>query len=500
MIIKKDRVPLKFLIFAQHSNLKRNKFSTEDILKFFRDNPVYIETMMGIGRNVPQNKIRSFLRGLPGNISLVLNAIGIVKGSDNYYYRLPEILFKPIKNGGLYFRQSSDGNFETTFTNIHNISKEKFKQQKSKAEKALEVFLDRKTQEFKLRDYGNKGIKKIPLQEIAITGRKIKQYYFEQRKACFETDKKEHIYIPYPTVPYEEMAKNKPKVYYSIPKSFTFHPNCPNFVFKNFNNNLQYQNFYTIPFEMLNKLVFQKLKPDQADLYYFYTKQKNGDLWLYFKNGTPLLNLKEYKKIKKIEDISNVPYTAPYQNEKLRQYRESLHSGITSTFEDKIALIKKYKEVNQEVNAVSYIECLSLAKALKVKQKKEEKTIFVVRIDTTYPDLLCVYLEDLNEKERMGKTIKRLDLMDLFVIRHNIIQNIDQYKKRLFEIEAEYDAAQFSHHESPNDDITRSHYIAAWINNYSNNTYRTQTKLEIPIIDIKKLWNNLIKELQAQPT
>lgn len=84
------------------------------------------------------------------------------------------------------------------------------------------------------------------------------------------------------------------------------------------------------------------------------------------------------------------------------------------------------------MNAISYIECLSLAKALKVKQKNEEKTIFVVRVDTAYPDLLCIYLEDLSEEERLGKTIKKLDLMDLFVIRHSVIQNVDQYKDRLF--------------------------------------------------------------------
>lgn len=496
MIIKKDRVPLKFLIFAQHSDFKRNKFSTEDILKFFRDNPAYIETMTGIGRNVPQNKIRSFLRGLPGNISMVLNAVGIVKGTDNYYYRLPEILFKPIKSGTLYFRQSQNGNFETVFTNVQNASDKKFEQQKNRIEKVLDVFLNRKTQEFKLRDYGSKGVKKIPLEEIAQTGRKIKQYYFEQRKACFETNKKEHVYIPYPTIPYEEMLKEKPKVYYSIPKSFAFHPNCPNFIFKQFDEGLQYKDFYTVPFSVLDDLVFKKMETDQADLCYFYIKQKNGDPWLYFKTGTALLNLKNYHKVKKIVDISNAPYTAPYQNEKLRQYRESLHSGITSTFEDKIAFIKKYKEAHLEVNAVSYIECLSLAKALKVKQEKEEKTIFVVRVDTAYPDLLCIYLEDLNEEERMGKAIKKLDLMDLFIIRHNVIQDIDQYRERLFEIEAEYDASEFAHHDTLSDDVTRSRYIAAWINNYSDGVYRTQTKLEIPIIDVKKLWHHLIAELQ----
>jgi len=496
MIIKKDRVPLKFLIFAQHSDLKRNRFSTEDILKFFRDNPVYIETMIGIGRNVPQNKIRSFLRGLPGNISMVLNAIGIVKGTDNYYYRLPDILFKPIKNGMLYFRQSDDKHFETVFKNVNNVFEKKFERQKTKIEKALEIFLNRKTQEFKLRDYGNKDIKKIPLNEIAKTGRKIKQYYFEQRKACFETNKKEHIYIPYPTIPYEEMLKKKPRVYYSIPKSFSFHPNCPNFVFKEFDDELQYQTFYTIPFRVLDELVFYELKPDQADLYYFCIKHKNGDPWLYYKNRKPSLNLKEYEKINKIEDIGKAPYTAPFQNEKLRQYRESLHSGVTSTFEDKIALIKKYKEANLEVNAVSYIECLSLAKALKIKQAKDEKTIFVVRVDTAYPDLLCINLEDLSGEERLGKTIKKLDLMDLFVIRHNVIRNIDQYKERLFEIEAEYDAAEFAHHDTPSDDVTRSRYIAAWVCNYSDGVFRTQTKLEVPIIDVKKLWYNLINELQ----
>lgn len=497
MIIKKDRVPLKFLIFAQHSDLRRNRFSTEDILKFFRDNPVYIGTMMGIGRNVPENKIRSFLRGLPGNISLILNAVGIVRGTDNYYYRLPNILFKPIKNGMLSFRRNRDGDFETVFKNTQRISKKKFEEKKAEIEEALEIFLKRKTQEFKLRDYGNKGVKKIPLEEIVKTGRKIKQYYFEQRKACFETSKREHIYIPYPTIPYEEMLKERPRVFYSIPKSFAFHPNCPNFVFKRFDDEIQYQDFYTVPFRVLDELVFQEQKPDQADLYYFYIKQRGGVPWLYFKSGKPLLNLKNYHKVKNIEDISKAPYTAPYQNEKLRQYRESLHSGVTSTFEDKIALIKKYKEAHWEVNVVSYIECLSLAKALKAKQEAEEKTIFVVRVDTAYPDLLCIYLEDLNSEERIGKTIKKLDLMDLFLIRHNIIQNVDQYKERLFEIEVEYDAAEFAHHDTPSDDITRSRYIAAWISNYPDGVFRTQTKLEVPIIDVKKLWYSLIEELQA---
>lgn len=496
MIINKDRVPLKFLIFAQHSDLIRNKFSTEDILKFFRDNPVYIGTMMGIGRNVPQNKIRSFLRGLPGNISMVLNAVGIVKGTDDYRYRLPDILFRPIKDGMLYFRQNESGNFETHFKNVLGVSEKKFDRQKGKVEKALEVFLGRKTKECKLRDYGKKGIKKTLLEEIVASGRKIKQYYFEQRKACFETDKKEHLYIPYPTVPYEEMVKNNPKIYYSIPKSFVFHPNCPNFIFKRFDEEFQYEDFYTVPFSVLDKLIFKVTKPDQADLYYFFIKQKNGAPWLYFKSGNPLLDLNKYHKMKKAEDISRAPYTAPYQNQKLRQYRESLHSGITSTFEDKIALIKKYKEAHLEVNAVSYIECLSLAKVLKIKQDNEEKTIFVVRVDTAYPDLLCIYLEDLSEEDRMGKTINELDLMDLFVIRHRVIQNVEQYKDRLFEIEAEYDASEFAHHDTPSDDVTRTRYIAAWINNYSDAVFHTQTKIEIPIINVKKLWHNMIAELQ----
>lgn len=57
MIIKKDRVPLKFLIFTQHSEGRVNRFSTNDILRFFRDNPVYIGTMLGIGMSVPERRM-----------------------------------------------------------------------------------------------------------------------------------------------------------------------------------------------------------------------------------------------------------------------------------------------------------------------------------------------------------------------------------------------------------------------------------------------------------
>jgi len=130
MIIKKDRVPLKFLIFAQHSKGKINRFSTNDILRFFRDNPVYIGTMLGIGKSVPERRIRSFLRGLPGNISMVLNAIGLVKGSDDYYYKLPDVLFHAIKRGALRFRQREDDNFETVFSNTEGLSGKDFKNYK----------------------------------------------------------------------------------------------------------------------------------------------------------------------------------------------------------------------------------------------------------------------------------------------------------------------------------------------------------------------------------
>jgi hypothetical protein len=500
MIIKKDRVPLKFLIFVQHSKLKVNRFSTYDILRFFRDNPAYIGTMMGIGRSVPEKKIRSFLRGLPGNISMVLNAVGIVRGSDDYYYRLPEILFRPIKDGILRFRVRLDGDVEPQFTNVTKINEKRFEIFKQEIEKALQVFLDRKTQEVQLRDYDKKWPERPVIKEIVAEGRKISQYFFEQRKACFETSKREHIYIPYSTVPYEEMLKPNPRIYYSIPKSFTFHPNCPNFVLKTFTDNLEYKDFYTIPFRVLDDLVFKKLDPDAADIFYFCIKKRNGgEEWLYYnKTGQPLIPIAEYHKLNKVEDISKASYTAPFQNARLKKYREQLHAQITSTFEDKLNLIKKYKEANQEVNIISYIENLSLAKALKFKQEKEEKTILVVRVDTAYPDLLCIYLDDLNKAERFNKSVKSLDLMDLFLIRHNVIQNVENYKSRLFEIEAEYDAFEFSAHESPKDDITRSKFVAAWISNYPNDIYTTKKKIKIPILNIEKLWHNLIKDIQAQ--
>ena len=498
MIIKRDRVPLKFLIFVQHSRLKVNKFSTADILRFFRDNPAYIGTMMGIGRSVPERKIRSFLRGLPGNISMVLNAVGLVKGSDNYYYKLPEILFKPIREGILRFRTEDNGDFETQFINIHRVSQTDFKVRKKQVEKALRVFLDRKTQEVNLRDYDKKWRDRPIIKEIVETGRKFSQYFFEQRKACLETDKREHLYLPYPTIPYEEMLKKKPRIYYSIPKSFIFHPNCPNFVFKAFTEGLEYRDFYTVPFKLLDNFVFKKLKPGAADLFYFYIKRNKGEDWLYLKKGKALFSLAKYHKLNKIQNISQSPYAAPYQEYRLKKYREQLHKGITSTFEDKINIIRKYNEASYEANVISYIENLSLAKALKIKQEQTEKTILVVRVDTAYPDLLCIYLDDLTKEERRNKSVKSLDLLDLFLIRHNVIQNIDQYKDRLFEIEAEYDAFEFSHHESPKDDISRTRFIAAWITHYPKDIYITKEKIRIPIINIEKLWHNLIKEIQAQ--
>lgn len=498
MIIKKDRVPLKFLIFIQHGKLKINRFSTFDILRFFRDNPAYIGTMMGIGRSVPQKKVRSFLRGLPGNISMVLNAVGIVRGSDDYYYRLPDILFKPIRAGVLRFRVREDGDFDAQFTNTIKLSDKKFEELKNHVERALKVFLDRKTQEAKLRDYSERRSKQPIIKDVISTGRKVSQYYFEQRKPSFETDKREHLYILNPTIPYEEMLKPKPAVFYALPKSYTYHPNCPNFIFKTFTDDLEYKDFYTIPFRVLDELVFKKLEPDAADIFYFFIKPKNGEEWLYLKNGQPILPLTDYQKLNKTEDISKAPYTAPFQELRLRQYREKLHAEMTSTFEDRIELIKKYKEANQEVNIISYIENLSLAKALKVRQDKDEKTILVVRVDTAYPDLLCIYLDDLTETERFNKSVKNLDLMDLFLIRHNVVHEVESYKSRLFEIEAEYDAFEFSHHESPKDDITRSRFVAAWISNYPNDIYTTKRKIEIPIINVQKLWHNLIKDIQGQ--
>ena len=498
MIIKRDRVPLKFLIFAQHSRLRVNRFSTADILKFFRDNPVYIGTMMGIGRSVPERRIRSFLRGLPGNISMVLNAVGIVEGSDNYYYKLPNALFKPVKDGVLRFRQSADGNFETQFTDVYRIGEKKFEAIKQYTEKALQIFLDRKTQEVKLRDYGTKRSKQPIIEEICGAGRKVSQYYFEQRKPSFETDKREHFYILNPTIPYEEMLKPKPTVFYALPKSYSFHPNCPNFVFKTFTDDLEYRDFYAVPFRVLDELVFQKLRPGAADIFYFCIKPKDGESWLYLKNSQALISLTEYHKLSKIEDISKAPYTAPYQQERLLKYRGKLHAELTSAFQDKIELIKKYKEASAEVNVISYIENLSLAKALKFRQEKNEKTILVVRVDTSYPDLLCIYLEDLTEAERFYKSVKSLDLMDLFLIRHHVIQSVDNYKDRLFEVEAEYDAFDFSNHESPRDDIARSRFVVAWISNFPNNVYTTKKKVRIPILNIEELWHNLIEDIQAR--
>jgi hypothetical protein len=500
MIIKKDRVPLKFFIFVQHSTLKVNRFSTDDILQFFRDNPAYVGMMMGIGKSVPEKKMRSFLRGLPGNISMVLNAVGIVKGSDDYYYRLPEILFKPIKDGTLRFKVRPDGDVETQFTNIAKISDRKFKALIQYIENAIQVFLDRKTQEGGLRDYDKKRPEQPVIKEIADTGRKISQYFFEQRKACFETNKREHLYIPYPTIPYEEMLKPKSRIYYSIPKSFTFHPHCPNFILKTFTDDHKYKDFYTVPFRVIDDLVFKQLDPDAADIFYFYINKRSDDNeWLFYsKNGQPLFPIAKYIKLNNIEDISKAPYTAPFQKTRLKKYREQLHAQISSTFDDKIRLIKKHKEANQEVNVISYIENLSLAKALKFRQGQEEKTILVVRVDTTYPDLLCIYLESLTKAERFNKPIKSLDLIDLFLIRHDIIQNIENYKNKLFEIEAEYDAFEFSSHESPRDDVTRSRFIAAWISNYANDIFVTKKKIKIPILNIEKLWHGLIRDIQAQ--
>lgn len=498
MIIKKDRVPLKFLIFAQHSRLGINRFSTADILKFFRDNPVYIGTMMGIGRSVPERQIRSFLRGLPGNISMVLNAIGIVEGSDDYYYRLPTILYKAIKKGILRFRtREKDGNFETQFTNTLRWSEKRFELLKRQIEEALQVFLDRKTQEAKLRDYSTKRSKQPIIKDIVGTGRRVTQYYFEQRKPSFETDRKEHLYILNPTIPYEEMIKPRPTIFYALPKSYSFHPHCPNFVFKTFDDDLEYKDFYAVPFRLFDEEVFKKLKPDRADIYYFYIKKKNDEDWLYYKTGQPLFSLTEYHKLNKVEDISKAPYLAPFQEERLLKYRGRLHAEVTSTLEDKLDLIRKYREADREVNVISYIENLSLAKALRVRQEKNEKTILVVRVDTSYPDLLCVYLEDLAENERFGKSVKALDLLDLFLIRHRVVNNIDVYKERLFEIEAEYDAAHFAEHESPRDNITRSRYIAAWVSNFKSDVYSTQRKIQIPIINIQRLWRDLIKQIEA---
>lgn len=498
MIIKKDRVPLKFLIFAQHSKGRVNRFSTHDILRFFRDNPVYIGTMLGIGKSVPERRIRSFLRGLPGNISMVLNATGLVKGADDYYYKLPDVLFHAIKRGALRFKQREDDNFETVFTNTEGLSGKDFGNYTKRIEKALDIFLDRKTQEVKLRDYGRNWREREVIKEIKATGRRITQRFFEQRKAYFETDREEYLYLPHPTIPFKEMLKPRPRVYYSITKSLQYHPDCPNFVFKTLNEDLSYKDFYTIPFRIIDKLVFQKLKPDSADVFYLCIKERNDQEWLYFRDNRPLLSLVGYEKTNRIEDISKAPYTAPHQRARLEQYRKRLHSFATSTFEDKIKVIKKYKEANQEINVIPYVENLSLAKALKVKQGRTEKTIFVVRVDTAYPDLLCIYLEDLTEEERFGKSVKSLDLLDLFLIRHNVIHKIDDYKSRLFEIEAEYDAFEFAHHESPKDDVTRSRFITAWISHYPDDTYITKKKVRIPIINVQKLWSNLVKELQTQ--
>ena len=498
MIIKKNRVPLKFLIFTQHSKGKVNRFSTSDILMFFRDNPVYIGTMLTIGRSVPERKIRSFLRGLPGNISMVLSPIGLIKGFDDYYYKIPDILFYAIKKGILRFRQREDEDFETVFTNVERQSEKSFSNYKKQIENAVQVFLDRKTQEVKMRDYDKRWQEREIIKEIKSTGRKITQLFFEQRKAYFKTDREEYFYIPYPTIPYEQMLKKKPRIYYSIPKSIQYHPECPNFIFKVMNEYLGYKNFYTVPFRIIDKLVFQKLSPDSMDIFHFYIEERNHESLLFFKDGKALLALRNYKKINNIEDISKAPYTAPYQRTRLEQYRIQIHSSITGIFEDKIKLIKKYNEVNQEVNLISYIENLSLTKSLQVKQDHTKKTIFVVRVDSTFPDLLCVYLEDLTEKERFEKPVKSLNMLDLFLIRHNIIHNIDTYKSRLFEIEAEYDASSFSHHESPRDDIMRSRFITAWISNFPKDVYVTKKKIEVPIINVQKLWRELIQELRKQ--
>ena len=46
--IKSDRVPLKFLLYSQHSEIKQNKFSTADILSFLKKIQLMLLPLKGL--------------------------------------------------------------------------------------------------------------------------------------------------------------------------------------------------------------------------------------------------------------------------------------------------------------------------------------------------------------------------------------------------------------------------------------------------------------------
>ena len=91
----------------------------------------------------------------------------------------------------------------------------------------------------------------------------------------------------------------------------------------------------------------------------------------------------------------------------------------------------------------------------------------------------------------MRKEVNELTVSDILVLIHHILTNINHYRDRLFEVEAEYDAANFTCHDG-RDDLRRCRYILAWNSNFVDGYYHPQVGKpeKIPIIHARKMWES----------
>lgn len=492
--IESTRIPLVPLLYCQHTN--KDTYSIEDVLAFFNpERPGAYQNMRDIGAYVPEHRIRSWMRGFPGNNSLTAEPVGLVPGTQDYIYKVPKTLSDAMRTGELRLEYESETRkCRVILANTREMSAEEFEKRVEEILITIQTYLDRKTQENKLRYRDNSRIK----EAIEARSGEVEQEFFEQRKRVLKSERGEYFYLVTPTIPLDEMVRGTGKVYYEIPEVVRYIPQCPNFVFKIFNERNELEGFATLPFEEIDKEVFKKLQPDKTRQYTLWVRKKDGQLEL-IAGTRKVLDLGEYLGLGRARTMAQAPYTAGYQVERLKAYRLSFRTSPEAKegLERRLSRLRPDDFVGSEATAIGFFEQLSLLRAIKAEVEGKEKTLFIVHSRTRFPDLICIFLEDLVEEERLGKRVEELTPQDLVMIRTRILTNVDAYKDRLFEVEAEYDAARFETHDGK-DDVQRSLYILAWDSHFEEPYYRTKDgKYTIPIIACRELWGRLSQEVNT---
>lgn len=109
---------------------------------------------------------------------------------------------------------------------------------------------------------------------------------------------------------------------------------------------------------------------------------------------------------------------------------------------------------------------------------KEEKTCIILYNGTKYPDLVCVFLEDVEKMERKGKR-------SFSEFSQYIWGNYKRFRHLFFEVEAEYNLTSFKRHDKDRHGVLQSKYI--FCESKNRDSYLSRFDIEIPAIGIKEI-------------